>query len=139
MKRLPILIISASAAFLSCTNGNKYDIKAADKYENTKVQLAETEQKNPTQFLKASGYDKKNLIRQTVIKGSLLNNAKIVAYKDVELKFQFYSKTGTLLGEDHTTIYETIQPGATATFKEKLFAPKGSDSLAIKVLSAKYN
>jgi lipopolysaccharide export LptBFGC system permease protein LptF len=139
MKRLPLLMLSLSVVLFSCTNGNKYDVQAADKYENTKVQLAETEQKNPAQFLKASGYDKKNFIRQTVIKGSVQNNAKIVAYKDIELKFQFYSKTGVLLGEDHKTIYETIQPGNTTTFKEKLFAPKDSDSLAIKVLSAKYN
>lgn len=139
MKRLPILFLSAAVCIFSCTDGNKYDVKASDKYENSKVSLAETEQKFPDRFIKATCSDKKNLLGQTVVKGNLINNAKVVAYKDVELKLTFYSKTGALLEEDHETVYETVQPGASAKFKTKLFTPKGTDSVAIQVLSAKYN
>jgi hypothetical protein len=138
MKRLPILFLAASAFIFSCTNGNKYDIKATDKYENSKVTLSETEQKFPDKFINATCSDKKNLLGQTVVKGSLHNNAKVVAYKDVELKLSFYSKTGALLEEDHETVYETVQPGTNASFKTKLFTPKGTDSVAIKVVSAKF-
>ena len=62
----------------------------------------------------------------------------MVSYKDVDIKLFFYSKTGALLQEDQEMIYETIAPGATASFKSKYFSPKGTDSIAMKVVSAKY-
>jgi hypothetical protein len=62
----------------------------------------------------------------------------MVAFKDVDIKLKFYSKTGTLLQEDQEMIYETIAPGNTVSFKSKYFSPKGTDSIALTVLSAKY-
>lgn len=138
MKRLPILFLSASILVFSCTSNDKYEVKAKDKYESTKEELSVTEQKNPERFIKVTGSDKRNLLGQTVVKGTLFNSAKIVSYKDVDLKLSFYSKTGALLEEDHETIYETVEPGGSKSFKTKYFAPKGTDSVAIKVISAKY-
>jgi len=138
MKRLPVFFFTASILIFSCTNSNKYEVKAKDKYENTKEELAVTEQKNPERFIKVTGSDKRNLLGQTVVKGTLFNSAKVVSYKDVDLKLSFYSKTGALLEEDHETIYETVEPGGSKSFKTKYFAPKGTDSVAIKVVSAKF-
>jgi hypothetical protein len=53
------------------------------------------------------------------------------------VQLDFYSKTGALLETDKETIYETIHPGQSKSFKTKYFAPKGSDSVALKVLDAK--
>lgn len=58
-------------------------------------------------------------------------------YKDVDLKLDFYSKTKALLETDKETVYERIHPGETKAFKTKYFAPKGSDSVALRVLGAK--
>lgn len=111
--------------------------KAKDKYEQTKETLEETEKKNPKRFLSVEGHDRKNLLRQTVIKGTISNNAKVASYKDVDVELSFYSKTGALLEKDHEVVYETIAPGGTADFKTKFYTPKGTDSVALKVVGAK--
>ncbi len=117
---------------------NKVDEKKeVDNYEKGKLSVSEIEQRNPVRFLAVNGSNKKNLLGQTVIKGNVINNAKMVSFKDIEIKLSFYSKTGTLLEEDHEVVYETLAPGAGKSFKTKYFAPKGTDSVALKVISAK--
>lgn len=138
MKKLipPIFI---SIFFLTaCNNSQHYDIKSNSNYEKGKASLEEIEKRNPEKFLKVTSGSKKNILGQTVIKGNIFNNAKIVHYKDVELKLFFYSQTGTLLEEDTETVYETINPGGSTSFKSKYFAPKSTDSISIKIISAKF-
>ncbi len=123
--------------FTACNNNDKAEEKEKDKYEQTKETLEQTEKKSPKRFLTVNGHDKKNLLGQTVIKGSISNNAKVVSYKDVDVELSFYSKTGALLEKDHEVIYETIAPGSSTNFKTKYFAPKGTDSVAMKIVGAK--
>lgn len=70
-----------------------------DSYEKSKETLAQKEAKNPTRFLVVTASDKKNLIGQTVIKGTIANTATVCWYKDIVLKMSFYSKTKVLLEE----------------------------------------
>ena len=138
MKSISALLIITAFTIASCNSSDKKpDTTTKDKYEQTKESLEETEKKNPTLFLTVSGHDKRNLLGQTVVKGTLNNIAKIAGYKDVQLKLTFYSKTGALLEEDAETIFESIAPGKSADFKTKYFAPKGTDSVALKVMGAK--
>jgi hypothetical protein len=106
-------------------------------YEQVKESLADKEKNNPARFLVVSNKDRKNLIGQTVVKGTILNKATVCTYQDVELHLSFYSKTGVKLDEGMETIYEVIAPGKSVKFKTKYFAPKGTDSVAIKVVKAK--
>jgi hypothetical protein len=124
--------------FSACNLVSNNEAKEEKNYEKTKETLEETEKKNPTKFIAVEGEKKKNLIGQTVVRGEVKNNAKIVTYKDVDIKLSFYSKTGAILEEDHETIYETIAPGATVKFKSKYFTPKGSDSVGFRVVEAKF-
>lgn len=137
-KIIPGLLFSAMS-LAACNSKDKSADKPKDKYEQTKETLEETEKTNPTRFLSVSGHDKRNLIGQTVIKGTLTNKAKIASFKDVEIELSFYSKTGALLEKDHEVIYETIEPGGSSDFKSKYFAPRGTDSVALKVTGAKIN
>jgi hypothetical protein len=61
----------------------------------------------------------------------------VATYKDVDVKLDFYSKTGTLLETDKETVFEVIGPGQSKNFKTKYFAPKGTDSVALSVTAAK--
>ena len=137
MKKLVTLILILSVTLMCCKSKTKIEAAEKDKYEKAKESLAEREKKNPRSFLKVSGKDKHNLIGQTVIKGVVVNDAKVCVYKDVELELSFFSKTGVLLEKDSETIYEVIEPGKSADFKSKYFAPKGTDSVAIKIVGAK--
>ena len=138
MKRIPAALFITAVLIAACNSSSdkKADV-TKDKYEQTKETLQETEKKNPVMFLTVNGHDKHNLIGQTVVKGTLHNTAKIATYTDVQLKLTFFSKTGALLEEDAETIFETIAPGKSADFKTKYFAPKGTDSVALKVMGAK--
>jgi hypothetical protein len=124
--------------FSACGLAGNKETTAEKEYEKTKETLEETEKKNPTRFIKVEGEKKKNLIGQTVVRGEITNNAKVVTYKDVDVKLSFYSKTGAVLEEDHETIYENVAPGATVKFKSKYFTPRGTDSVSFKVVEAKY-
>lgn len=140
MKRVILLASIATMACMGCSSGDDKTAdkaKSKDKYEQTKETLEETEKKNPQRFLSVSGHDKKNLWRQTVIKGTISNSAKVASYKDVDVELSFYSKTGALLEKDHEVIYETIAPGSKADFKTRYFAPKGTDSVALRIVAAK--
>ncbi len=136
MDKTKVLLIISLLFFTACNN--KVDEKKqADNYEKGKLTVTEIEQMNPERFLAVSCSNKKNLLGQTVIKGNIINNAKMVSFKDIDIKLSFFSKTGSLLEEDHEVIYETLNPGAGKSFKTKYFAPKGTDSVFLKVISAK--
>jgi hypothetical protein len=137
MKKILTLFMILSVVLINCKSKAKTEAAEKDNYEKAKESLQEKEKKNPTAFLKVFSKDKHNLIGQTVIKGTVANAAKICVYKDVELELSFFSKTGVLLEKDNETVYEMIEPGKSADFKSKYFAPKGTDSVSIKIIGAK--
>ncbi|HRD58761.1 MAG TPA: FxLYD domain-containing protein [Ferruginibacter sp.] len=137
MKKIFSAVVVLFLALMACGDEASNEKDMANKYEDTKVSLEEQEKKTPAKFISATVSDKKNLIGQRVVKGKVTNNAKMASFKDVDLKISFYSKTGVLLEEDRETIYEVIAPGQSKSFKTKLFVAKGTDSVAIAVVSAK--
>ncbi|MBC7937318.1 MAG: hypothetical protein H7Y86_18385 [Rhizobacter sp.] len=138
MKSLFFCLLGLGFLFTACTSDESKDKKIADKYEDTKLSLEEIEKKSPENFISVKGTDKKNLLGQTVVRGKIQNNAKMATFKDIDVKLFFYSKTGVLLQEDQEMIYESVAPGESKSFKSKYFAPKGTDSIAMKVVSAKF-
>ena len=139
MKKTLTIATALIVFFTACNSHQKNDTAEKENYEKAKESLEEKEKKNPVSFLSVSSKDKHNLIGQTVIKGSITNNAKVCIYKDVQVELSFFSKTKVLLEKDTETIYEVIDPGKSADFKTKYFAPKGTDSVGIKILGAKTN
>ncbi len=137
MKTCIVLLFIVFVFLESCDTAKiRVDIEKQD-YDQTKESLLNKETTNPVSFLRVSGTDKRNLVGQTVVKGKLVNSATIAVYKDVDVELKFYSKTGALLETDKETFYEIIHPGETKDFKTKYFAPKGTDSVALKVITAK--
>ncbi len=137
MKKI-FLYVLVAAAITSCNNDdNKTKTKDPDGYEKTKETLGEKEQKDPARFLDVDEKDRKNFFGQTVVKATITNNATVASYKDIELTLEFFSKTKVRLTEEKETVFETINPGKSIKFKSKYFAPKGTDSVAIKVVGAK--
>ncbi len=139
MKQVLVFLLAIIIFFTACNSKAANETAEKDSYEKTKETLEEKEKKNPLAFITVTSKDKHNLLGQTVIKGSINNKAKVCTYKDVELELSFFSKTGVLLEKDSEKIYEVIEAGKSAEFKTKYFAPKGTDSVGIKVLSAQVN
>lgn len=134
---ISLLLISSIFLFACSTDSTTKEKAEKQSYQLTKDELLKKEQKNPQDFLMVSGYNKKNILGQTVVKGTILNKASIATFKDVEINLSFYSKTQALLETDKETEYITIGPGQAKDFKTKYFAPKGADSVALQVLGAK--
>jgi len=130
-------VVILVAIFLFACNENDSLQQKKQSYEVTKKELLSKEQKDPTAFVSISGHNKKNIVGQTVVRGTLTNKASIAVFKDVDIKLCFYSKTKALLETDKETIFEILEPGESKDFKTKYFAPKGTDSVGLQVLSAK--
>ena len=138
MKRSLVFLLVLPLILFSCSDSNsKKALTEKENYELTKKNLRDKEIKSPQNFLTVTGNNKHNLVGQMVIKGTVVNKATVAVYKDVDVQLDFYSKTGALLETDKETVYETIHPGQSKSFKTKYFAPRGSDSVALKVLDAK--
>jgi predicted methyltransferase len=136
MKRC-LLFSLIGLSLIACNESKKEESFDKKTYEVVKETLEEKEKKNPTRFIAANNRDRKNIIGQTVVIVNLTNNATIATYKDIALKLSFFSKTSVKLDEGNETVYETLKPGQTIKFKTKYFAPKGTDSVAVKVIGAK--
>jgi hypothetical protein len=136
MKKYFSLVIFAAILLFAC-NENDSSKEKKERYEVTKKELLSKEQKDPTAFISISGHNKKNIVGQTVVRGTLTNKASVASFKDVEIKLTFYSKTKALLETDKETIFEILEPGESKDFKTKYFAPKGTDSVGLQVLGAK--
>lgn len=129
---LPFLIV-----LFSCGSGASHADNEKASYDQTRSLLLKKENENPGMFLSVTGNSHKNMIGQTVIKGRISSKASIASYKDVEIKFSFYSQTKALLESDKETIFVEVSPGNSVKFKSKYFAPKGTDSVALTVVGAK--
>ena len=70
--------------------------------------------------------------------GSLTNTATLASAKDVKLDVEFFSKTGSKIGNQEIIIYEFIRPGRTIKFKEKIKVPDKVEDFKFQILEAKY-
>ncbi|HSN08394.1 MAG TPA: hypothetical protein VLS85_05115 [Hanamia sp.] len=128
-------MLLCAALLIACNSENA--VKEKESYNAAKESLLKKEEKNPATFITVSGSSKKNIVGQTVVKGTLVNKASIATFKDVNIKLSFYSRTKALLETDKETIFEILNPGESQDFKTKYFAPKGTDSVGLQVLGAK--
>lgn len=104
-------------------------------YEENKISLAQKEGDHPEQFLRISSDDKKNLFGTTVIKGKVVNTASVATYKNTRIKMLCYSN-GVRVEEHEDVLPDLIKPGTVKNFKIKYHLPKGTDSLALSIMSA---
>ena len=125
-----LLAVSCMLFLFSCKES--FDNKT---YEENKINLAQRESDHTDQFLKISSDDKKNLFGATIIKGKIVNTASIAVYKNTRLRMLCY-KNGIRVEEHEDVIPELIKPGTVKNFKIRYHLPKGTDSLALSVMSA---
>ena len=137
MKKTCFAICAMSLVLYACNGSQTREKVEKETYQINKSALLAKEVKEPAMFLTVNGSSKKNIIGQTIVKGTLTNKASIATYKDVDIKLSFFSRTKTLLETDKETIYLILDPGESRGFKTKYFAPKGTDSVALQVLGAK--
>ena len=121
--------------FSLCSCGGAEKKLDEQTYTAQKESLEQKEKKHPLQFLRVEGDDKKNIIGQTVIRGTISNKATVASYKDVRVKMLCY-KDGKMVEEHEDIIEDIIKPNSDKDFKTKYRLPKGTDSIDLSVMSA---
>lgn len=124
--------------FLITGCGNKEPRFENKTYEQQKASLADREKNNPLIFLKVNGEDKKNILGKTVVKGTITNNATVTSFKDVRIKMRCF-KDDKQVEEHEDVIKENVSPNSTQSFKTRYRLPKGTDSIALSIMSAVYS
>jgi hypothetical protein len=140
MKKL--LLFASIIALISCEQNSSPSTGGSDhsstgEYQEAKGSLESQERNNPLSFLSVTGNYRKNLVGKFVINGSIQNKATIATYKDVQLKLNYYSKTGSFLGAENKIIYEFYGPGSSRSFSIKSAGYSGAKSVKIDVTGAK--
>ena len=80
-------------AFLfACNSGNA--VKEKESYNATKKSLLKKEEKNPSAFITVTGNSKKNIVGQTVVKGTLINQI-INPGESQNFKTKYFAPKGT--------------------------------------------
>lgn len=126
------LFLVATLALCIASCKEKFD---STTYALNKESLADRERNHPEQFLKISSDDKKNLFGATVVKGKIVNTASVCAYKNARIKMLCY-KNGIRVEEHEDVIADAIKPGSVKNFKTRYRLPRGTDSLALSIMSA---
>ncbi len=88
--------------------------------DEIREQLFNKEISYPTKYLSADGTYRVNLAANTIIEGTIYNNASMAGFKNVKLTAKFYSKTDVLLAKESFTVMEFVSPGDNVSFKYKI-------------------
>jgi hypothetical protein len=132
-----LLVANNSGQGNSLFNESLYKQLASPKTAaELRAELLEKEQSSPSEYLDASGKYWRNWIDQLVVEGTITNNASIAAFKDPVISVEWYSKTGTLIGEESYRLYEYVKPGREVHYKFKMKAPAAVKSVSIGVTDA---
>lgn len=143
LKAIPVYAFFMCTVLLGCNNQDHGSSSRSSSssaslsdYENAEQTLEERESANPTEFLSTKGTYRKNLIDQWVLEGTVKSSAKAVTYKDIVLEIVHYSKTGSEIGREQSTIYEFVRPGERISFKIKTNGYNSTSSIGWEVVDA---
>ena len=127
------------SGYLSCEANQKFR-----SIELIKADLADRERQNISDYINGKagikninkgGWLKSKYVQY--FQGELVNSALLVSAKDVTLNVDFYSKTGTKIGNQEIVIYEFVKPGSTIKFKEKINVPDKVDEVKFQIVDVK--
>jgi hypothetical protein len=95
------------------------------------------EHARPQEFIILSYAARKNLLGETVIEGSLTNNAELTAYRDLRLIIYFDDNAGNAIDSAGQTVFDKIAPGGgKAEFKLKEKGPRKAREVRVKLKDA---
>lgn len=83
--------------------------------------LYNKEASNPANYLSANGTYRVNLAANTIVEGTIYNNASIASFKNVKLTAKFYSKTDVLIAKESFLVMDFVSPNGSVQFKDKIY------------------
>ena len=116
-------------------------------------QLLEKEQSNPLNYLSVTGSMSENKVKTKhgtffrssewkvdgyMLEGYITNSATIASFKDVKVRINFISSTGSTIDNTDFVVYDFVPANDGISYKEKNYPPEGTVTYGISVLSASY-
>lgn len=131
MKKSIIYMVSI-ALFFACSNKSP-----EAQYEEQKVSIETMERNQPASFLSSDGTYREALFsNKEVLQGTISSKATVAIYKNIVLEVTCYDENKRELGKQQITIFETVAPGQTIQFREKINVPDGTSAMGWNVLNA---
>src|SRR4051812_8146518 len=129
-----ILFFSLIYFISSCkSDPSTIDSKA---YEEQKQSLSDKEKTMPLAFLQVKSEHRKNWVGQTVVEGTITNTAAVSSYKALWLKMLCYDSSSNMVEEHEDLLDVIIRSNSSKDFKLRYRLPRGTDSIAISIMSA---
>ena len=101
-----------------------------------KAELRQTEIQHPVSYISTKFSWWKNLVGETVIEGTLTNNATMAPFKDPVLRVTWLSKTNTPMRVSSYPVYEYLGPRQSVPYKLKVHGPRKAESINLAIESA---
>lgn len=121
-------------------SGDTSDSSASEEDEPSPLELEREQRLNerarPQEFVALNYQDRRNLLGEVVIEGSLTNNSELTMYKDFQLMIYFRDSEGMITDSASQVVFEQLTPGETAPFKIKEKAPRKVD-IMVQIADAK--
>lgn len=99
-------------------------------------ELLQREMQNPKIYISTDVTWRKNLVGETVIEGTLINNASVATFKDPVVRVTWLSKTNTVMRVSRYPVYEYIGARQSVPCKLKVHGPRKASSVSVAVESA---
>lgn len=119
------------------------DLQSFKTVEEIRDELHSREQEVITKYLggKAgiSKVDEGSLFKVKYVQyfeGNLTNSASVATAKDIKVNVDFYSKTGSVIGNQQFVIYEFVRPGQVIKFKERINVPDHVEDFKFQIVEA---
>jgi hypothetical protein len=108
-----------------------------ESYIQKVMTVEEIEKANPLNFLDVSlSYREMLFSSKYVLNIDIKNSATVAYYKDVVVKINFLSRTGSEISSENHTLYEYFPPHSTKKFEFKVKKPKGAEKISYGLAGA---
>ncbi len=119
---------SAPATGTENVDANGLDSAGTSTDEPSPLELEREQRLNerarPQDFVALNYQDRRNLLGEVIIEGSLTNNSELTMYKDFQLMIYFRDSEGMITDSASQVVFEQLTPGEKAPFKIKEKAPR---------------
>jgi hypothetical protein len=105
--------------------------------EELRLELVQKERQNPSEYIEGKLRMRVNILGETVFEGTINNTASVAVFKDIKIRFNFLSKTKTILAKEDFVIYELLNPQQSIQIKKiKTYAPNNTENFSFSIVDA---
>src|SRR4051794_2145104 len=131
-----VLLAGMLFSLYSCTGSSANENARPKLHQSARLTIEEQERQKPLEFLASHGTCHLNFVGEWVVEGYIQNLARSITYKDVKIRFHFYSNTGTEIGNIDRNLIKFFPPSVHERYRFKLQRPPGTAVVKHELIEA---